>query len=223
MSALQPFATDSERSELRTQVKSIRQEWRERLSLATKLSPRSKLAKRAGVLMLDLDSLDDRIQEAGGEEELVFHICAQIASGCTLTDWCQHYMIERGLLWAFLSETPERLAQYERAQRGIADELVAQTVAISDEQSEVVKENGQTYDPDVARDKLRVETRLKVAAAYDKKRFGVEKISGNQPSVGMVIDAGLAFAASELLARIARPVATERVVATQEQPQNNWL
>lgn len=168
--------TDTERAELRGEVKSIRREWRERLSLASRLSPTSKLAKKAGVLLLDLDSLEDRIAEAGGEEELVFVICAQVASGVTLTDWCGHYMLERGLVWAFLSETPERMARYERALRGVADHLVSEVIAIADDSSgdtTIGPRGGEVMDTEyVARSKIKIDTRMKLAGYYDKTRFG---------------------------------------------------
>lgn len=158
----------SERGALRTAVKSVRAEWREKLGEMSRLSPTSKLAKKASVLMLDMDSLDDRVKEAGGEEELVFMICAQVASGVTLEEWCRHYMLERGLVWAFLTERADWYERYCRAQAGVADGYVAEAVGIS----EGVDDEGK-FDPlrDVGRDKLRIETRLKVAGKYDKARF----------------------------------------------------
>lgn len=171
--------TADERQELREAVKSVRAEWRERLSLASKLSPTSKLAKKAGVLLLDLDIFDDRVAEAGGEEELVFVICAQVASGCTLTQWCEHYVVQRGLVWAFLTETPERYERYCRALEGIADAYVAETIEIADDASRDTIEGprgGEVLDTEwMARSKLRVDTRFKLAAKYDKKRFGDDK------------------------------------------------
>lgn len=150
------------RTELSKAVKSVRAEWRARLSQAARLSPNSKLAKKAGVLLLDLDSLDDRIEEAGGEDELAFVICAQVASGCTLTDWCVHYAIERGLVWAFLTETDERLQRYLRALQGVADEDVSETKAIAD---------GATPE-DVGVAKLQIDTRFRRAGKYHRDRFG---------------------------------------------------
>lgn len=170
------LVTAEERGELRAEVKSIRAEWRQRLSLSARLSPTSKLAQKASVLLLDLDSLEDRINEAGGEEELVFVICAQVASGCTLTDWCGHYMLERGLVWAFLTETPDRMARYERALRGVADHLVSEVVAIADDSSgdtTISPRGNEMMDGEwVARSKIKIDTRMKLAGYYDKSRFG---------------------------------------------------
>ena len=209
---LSPYATDSERSEVRATVKSVRAEWRERLSLSTKLSPNSKLKKKADVLLLDMRILDDLVGEAGSEENLVFIICAQVASGVPLGGWCAHYMVQRGLVWALLSEREEWLQRYYRAQEGMADEYVSEIVPIADAAT--------IEDHKVAG--LQINARKSTAEFYHPTRFGTAKAAREQ-TVGMVIDAGLAFAASELLARIARPVVTERVVATQEQPSENWL
>ncbi len=153
------------RGELREAVKSIRAEWRERLSLASRVGEHTKLGRRAGVLMLDLDMLEDRIKEAGGEEELVFMICAQVAGGATLTQWCEHYSLQRGLVWAFLTEREEWFERYKRALKGVADEWVSQTVGLAD---------GATED-DLGVSKLAIDTRFKAAGLYDKGRFGNDK------------------------------------------------
>lgn len=157
-------------------VKSIRAEWREKLELANRLSPASKLSARAGVLRMNLDMLDERIAEAGGEDALVFMLCAQVASGVTLTEWCKHYDINRGLVWAFLSEDESRLQRYYRAQEGVADEYVGDVVGISD-----------TTDPErVQVDKLRIDTRMKVAAKYAGQRFGENRKVEVSGSVGLI-------------------------------------
>ncbi len=168
--------TADERGELRGVVKSIRAEWRDKLSAASRLSPNSKLAKKAGVLLLDMQILEDRIAEAGGEEELIFVICAQVASGVTLTDWCAHYVLERGLVWAFLTEKEEWFERYQRALRGVADHLVSEVVAIADDSSgdtTVGPRGGEVMDTEyVARSKIKIDTRMKLAGYYDKTRFG---------------------------------------------------
>lgn len=156
------LATTEERAELREAIKTTRAEWRKKLSIAGRLSPASKLAQNVGVLLLDLDIFEDRIAEAGGEEELVFIICAQVASGVTLTDWCANYVVQRGLVWAFITETPERFERYQRALRGIADEYVAATVGLAD---------GADEDT-IQTSKLQIDTRFRAAGVYDRPRFG---------------------------------------------------
>ena len=181
------IATETERAELRDVIKSTRAEWRERLSLASKLSPTSKLGRKAGVLMLDLDMFEDRIKEVGGEDALVFVVCAQVAGGCTLTEWCNHYGLERGLVWAFLTESEERFERYQRALRGVADEWVGEVVGIAD-----------GTDPEtVAADKLRVDTRFRAAAVYDKARFSDKAGSGMSFGIGVGVKIEVEFVAPD--------------------------
>ena len=156
------LVTVEERWELKEAVKDIRVELRERLSGAGRLVSGSKLAKKVGVLLLDIEALDERVKEAGGEETLVFIICAQVASGVSLTDWCGHYGLERGLVWAFLTQKDEWTQRYYRALEGVADGYIGEVVGISD-----------SSDPErMGVDKLRIETRMKVASKYANGRFG---------------------------------------------------
>lgn len=174
---------DRDRAELREAVKGIRQEWRERLSLASKVGEHTRLGKRAGVLLLDLRILEDRISEAGGEEELVFMICAQVAGGATLTQWCEHYGLQRGLVWAFLTEREEWFERYKRALKGVADEWVGEVVGLADEATEDT----------LGVSKLGIDTRLKAAGYYDKDRFGSKGVSdgtggGTPPGLPAVVE-----------------------------------
>ena len=148
--------------EARAVVVGERESRRAMLRAVVERNPGGRLARKAEVLLLDLTVLEDRIAEAGGEEELVFLICAQVASGCTLSEWCKHYCIERGLVWAFLTEKEERIARYYRALEGVADEYYGESVGIAD---------GSDADK-VAVDKLRIDTRMKVASKYANGRFG---------------------------------------------------
>lgn len=78
----------------------------------------------------------------------------------------------------WISDDEKRLFQYESALRIRADEAINEALEISDEQKAVTTENGNTYDPEVPRDKLRIDTRLKIAAMWDKQRYGGEKATG---------------------------------------------
>lgn len=152
--------SEFERSELRAAVKGIRAEWRERLSAA--VGDRSKLGKKAGVLLLELDVLDDKIEDCGGEEGLLLMVCAQVASGVTLKEWSTHYGIEYGLVWSWLSESGERLERYYRALRGVAEAEVGETLHIAD-----------SSKPERASvDKARVDVRFRRAKFYARDRFG---------------------------------------------------
>lgn len=65
-----------------------------------------------------------------------------------------------------------RCGVYQAALKVRADELAHEALRISDEQELAVGKNGVEYDPDVARDKLRVATRLKLAGTWDRERYG---------------------------------------------------
>lgn len=73
---------------------------------------------------------------------------------------------------AWVAESAERAGEYERLLRVRADELVAEALEIADAQKEAERAGGGTYDPEVPRDKLRVDTRLKLASKWDRERYG---------------------------------------------------
>lgn len=135
---------------------------RQFLQQAVHRNPNGKLAAKAHALLLDQDIYEDKVAEAGGEDGLTFIICAQVASGVLLKTWCAHYGVDRGLIWAMLSETPERYERYKRALAGVADEFIGDAVPLAD---------GSSVESAVV-DKLQIDTRLKVAAMYDPSRFG---------------------------------------------------
>ena len=79
--------------------------------------------------------------------------------------------VTRFIKW--ISEDEKRLADYEGALRIRADELVYAAV----ERAEgTVDDEGNVSE--VARDKLVIDTNLKVAAFWDKTRYGNEKAVG---------------------------------------------
>jgi hypothetical protein len=112
----------------------------------------------------------------------VFH---RVADGETLKSIAKSWEVPRGAfaLWF----TTEHAALYEAALKVRADELAHEALDISDEQAEVVKKDGTTFDPDVARDKLRVDTRLKLAGVWDRARYGA-KDSGPAGGLTVVVD-----------------------------------
>ena len=184
-------------------VRSERQMRREALSRVVDRNPGGKLADKARLLIDDMDQLDDWVAEAGGEEQLVGFICARVASGESLREWCEQYALDRGLVWAMLSETEDRLARYYRAKEGMAEEYVGEAVAISDEQNEVIKENGQPFDPDVPRDKLRIDTRLKVAGMYNRQRYSDKAQGGGGGNVTVqIVQFGKGESAQAIAARV---------------------
>jgi hypothetical protein len=83
--------------------------------------------------------------------------------------------VTRFVKW--ISDDEKRLAEYEGALRIRADELVHEAL--------ITAETGE----DVARDKLVIDTGLKVAAMWDKQRYGGEKTTGGA-GINIIINRG---------------------------------
>lgn len=71
--------------------------------------------------------------------------------------------------------TTEHAPLYDAALKVLAGELAFESLDIADEQAEVVKKDGSKFDPEVPRDKLRVDTRLRLASHLDRARYGAAK------------------------------------------------
>ena len=89
----------------------------------------------------------------------------------------------------WMSDDAQRLASYEGALRIRADELIHETLEIADEQKYAEDSKGNSYDPEVARDKLRIDARLKLAAMWDRQRYGGEKGVGGA-GITIVVNRG---------------------------------
>jgi len=105
-------------------------------------------------------------------QRMLFFFFSQVAGGGSLKDVCREYVLDYGVVWAWLMEQPKRMDAYEEAKRGAANLYVEESVGIADDEE------------DVARGKLRVDTRLKVSALLDRKRFGNDKNSGLTLNLG---------------------------------------
>lgn len=128
------------------------------------------MPRKAYALLLDRGRFRDWELENEGPDGLLTFVCAQVASGVSLKTLSEHYVVDYGLLWAWLCEDSERIERYELAQRGVAEYYVSETPEIAD--------NGN----DVPRDKLRIDTRLKVAARWNRARYG--EVAATNISIG---------------------------------------
>jgi hypothetical protein len=124
-----------------------------------------KLKGRGEVVLLSLDVFDDWLSGFGGDEVAEFFVMGQVASGVTLKDMCTHYVLDYGLMWGWMTERPGRMERYYAAQRGIADAMVSEVPGIAE----------RATVEDVVVGKFQVDTALKVAAKWDKDRYG-EKV-----------------------------------------------
>lgn len=113
-----------------------------------------------------------RFEEVKADESVPLMVFGRVCEGETLREIAREWRVPRGRFIEWF--TTEHAGLYDSALKVRADELAHEALEISDEQNEVVKENGQSFDPDVPRDKLRVDTRLKLAAKWDRKRYGEE-------------------------------------------------
>jgi len=118
-----------------------------------------------------LARLEDVKRDEGAPGE-VFRLLTDPDEPMTLRQIAKAWGLPRGRFVEWF--TTEHAGLYDAALKVRTDDLAHEALAIADEQCEVVKENGETYDPDVGRDKLRVDTRLKLAAKWDRKRYGEE-------------------------------------------------
>jgi hypothetical protein len=117
-------------------------------------------------------------------------IVQRLTDGESLREIAKAWKLPYGRLAEWIIEDVERTASYEQALRIWADSLAQEALAIADEQVEVVKANGDTFDPNVARDKLRIETRLRLAGKWYRQRYGDKiehKHSGPPPEFKIIL------------------------------------
>ena len=108
--------------------------------------------------------------------ELAFEVGECVGNGERLVDIARRFGVKRGQLKMWIDAKPERVAAYNAGLSALADEYAMDTVRIADEQQAVEKENGQVYDPDVGRDKLRVDARKWAAGKMDRARWGEQSV-----------------------------------------------
>ena len=216
-----------DRAPIREAKKSLLAQWKEQVTAMRAASPRGKLGEQVNTMYGEVNSFLGWVEELGGERCAEFFICAKVSRKATLEQVSGEFMLNPAMMWAFITETDDRYQHYIRAQNGVADALINQVASIVDGDARVLRnEAGEVelgpdgkpiiLESDLARDKLRAETYIKLGERLDRKRFGGEKVLANSGSVGMVIDAGLAFAASELLARIARPASQPQTLVISD-------
>lgn len=168
-----------DRDELRSSIKTMRQQWRESLLPAKLLGSGTKLGKRAGVMWRELDIFEDRIKECGGEDAMMALFCAHMADRGDIEDFCAHYALDAGLLGAFVAEKPERMQWLHNALQWKAEVDVSRTVPLAD---------GATVE-DVKVVALQIKARMDRAALYAPERFGKKEggLAGNLENLADVL------------------------------------
>lgn len=142
----------------------------------------------------------------------------RLSEGETLKEIAKDWEIPYGRLAQWVIEDRERSEQYNVALKVWADALAQECLAIADEQSEVEKAGGGTFDPDVPRDKLRIDTRLRIAGKWDRNRYGEQTKIEHGGSLSLIsvlssIPRGEVFEHEVQPAMgLAAPVSTEGVI-----------
>lgn len=75
-------------------------------------------------------------------------------------------------VYRWLQDSEEFREMYARAREDQADTLADEIVSIADEQKAALTAEGKPYDPDVNRDRLRVDARKWVAAKLKPRKYG---------------------------------------------------
>lgn len=96
-----------------------------------------------------------------GEDAVQLAVIADTIEGMSPKQIAEKLGVRYSLLWTWLNEDEERFTAYQAALKGYADDLAHETRSIADNPSE-----------NSAADKLRIETRLKLASRWDRQRYG---------------------------------------------------
>ena len=119
-------------------------------------------------------------------------ICEGIAGGQSLENVAKDMKLVVGVLLPWIDAVPDRRKAVDAAYKHFAEAKVSEAIPIADEASR----------EDAAVAKLRIETRLNVAALYDPDRFG-KKTQATVTNNMVVLGDSTAKAASALLKKFA--------------------
>ncbi len=120
-------------------------------------------------------------------EETASYICAQLSEGIPLAQICrEENMPAVRTVGDWKEAHPEFGANFARAREDGFDKIASDCLSIADETAfdSVDTEHGARANAEwIARSKLRVETRLKLLAKWDPKRYG-EKVQQEHSGAG---------------------------------------
>lgn len=109
-------------------------------------------------------------------QEVADEICTRLAKGETLADICRdEHMPAVRTVSGWKDQHEAFKADFARAREEGFDEIAADCLRIADETAfdTIVGENGDRANTEwISRSKLRIETRLKLLAKWDPKRYG---------------------------------------------------
>ena len=119
----------------------------------------------------------DNLVDALGDKGLMSLIVTKLAEGTKPTEVCDDLDVPFLVLWEWLDADPKRRELYNAGQAMWADDFHAETLRIAD--SCTLEE--------VPLAKLRIDTRFKAAANYNRKRFGTPIASEVNTKQGITV------------------------------------
>jgi hypothetical protein len=117
-------------------------------------------------------------------EALADEICTRMAQGESLAHICEssEHLPHIASVYRWLEKDASFCELYMRAREHAAHTLFSQCIDIADDSSRDVTETGEVNHAAIARDKLRVDTRLRMAGKLAPKVYA-EKIANEPASV----------------------------------------
>lgn len=127
------------------------------------------------------------------DEDVAERICSDLSHGIPLAEICRSLGIGRTTVYDWKAAHPSFSERIARAREAGFDALADECLAIADETAHDTKFVGEDDTPVpnaewISRSKLRVETRLKLLAKWDPKRYGdrvAHELSG--PDGGAIV------------------------------------
>jgi len=125
-------------------------------------------------------------------QALAEDICRWVASGETLYQWCRDHDISHQNVYNWLEAHPDFAASYARAREIGQDVIAEQTLHIANTpilgQTEKINADGGveiTKADMLGHRKLQIETRLKLLAKWNPKKYG-DRVELNGPNGGPI-------------------------------------
>lgn len=97
------------------------------------------------------------IEEFGGEDSFRQMVLSRIGDGEALDRIAGRFGCTRSVMWAYIKGTPGMLEAYQEAQEAAAEGMACEVIGIADGSEDA---------------KLRIDTRMRLAKAWNPKRYG---------------------------------------------------
>jgi hypothetical protein len=124
----------------------------------------------------------EHVKKQADTPGVVFH---RLSNGETLKEIAKAWEVPAGPFVLWFTTTHAEL--YDAALKVLADEMAHDALEIADEQKEAIDKKGNKYDPEVPRDKLRVDTRMRLLEKWDRSRYGAKDV-GVAGGITVVVD-----------------------------------